>query len=252
MVFFGIRTPREHVLDWAGPCPKSLAANRIADPETGTPRTTLPRWGYSKDGLSVPISPKEHRMLNHLTAHQQHDLVRRWRQPHRRYHTLDHLDEVLAALDTLAQLGCEFDPTPVTLAAWFHNAVYDIDRTDNHEQSAALAATALGPGPLTDEVVRLVLATKDHSVSSADRNGAALIDADRAVLAGTPAQYQTYMTAIRNEFHFIASDLYRSSRIQTLRSILAAGPVYYSTAARTMWEFRARVNLQNELLLLGA
>ncbi|WP_052740926.1 hypothetical protein [Rhodococcus erythropolis] len=99
-------------------------------------------------------------MLSALTPNQQQDFVVRWRQPHRQYRPIGHLHAVLDALNMRASHGCEFDSETVILAAWFHDAIYDIQALDNQERSAALAASTLGLGPLADEVVRLVLLTK--------------------------------------------------------------------------------------------
>src|SRR6266540_2958264 len=43
------------------------------------------------------------------------DLLARWSEPHRHYHTLDHLAAVLSIVDITG---------PVALAAWFHDAVF--------------------------------------------------------------------------------------------------------------------------------
>ena len=62
------------------------------------------------------------------------ELLDRWQEPHRHYHTIDHLAAVLSIVD--AQADEADDPQAVRLAAWFHDAVYDPRRTDNEELSA--------------------------------------------------------------------------------------------------------------------
>lgn len=69
------------------------------------------------------------------------NLLVRWAEPQRRYHTTAHLTAVLDRIDTLA--GYAADVHAVRLAAWFHDAVYRPDRTENEERSAALAERAL-------------------------------------------------------------------------------------------------------------
>src|SRR5687767_4640444 len=96
------------------------------------------------------------------------DLLRRWSEPHRRYHTLEHLQAVLAVVDEHADLAADADA--VRLAAWYHDAVYEPFATDNEARSAALAPS--------EEVSRLVLLTAGHKVAVGDRNGALLADAD--------------------------------------------------------------------------
>lgn len=116
------------------------------------------------------------------------NLLSRWREPQRRYHTVGHLTAVLYRIDELAQHADDL-PT-VQLAAWFHDAVYRPDRSENEERSAALAERALpelGIGPArTAEVARLVRLTVTHDPAPDDPDGEVLCDADLAVLAGSP------------------------------------------------------------------
>ncbi|HLV75083.1 MAG TPA: hypothetical protein VKY91_20080, partial [Vulgatibacteraceae bacterium] len=57
------------------------------------------------------------------------NLLARWREPQRRYHTVAHLTAVLDRVDELAEYAG--DPDVVRLAAWFHDAVYLPDRSEN-------------------------------------------------------------------------------------------------------------------------
>ena len=69
-------------------------------------------------------------------------LITRYREPHRRYHTADHLRQVLTMIDELAG---DQDLFLVRLAAWFHDAVYAIPpgQVTNEEASARLAIREL-------------------------------------------------------------------------------------------------------------
>ncbi|MEU6942545.1 hypothetical protein ABZ943_38810, partial [Streptomyces rubiginosohelvolus] len=60
------------------------------------------------------------------------NLLARWAEPQRRYHTTAHLTAVLDRIDTLAPYAD--DVHAVRLAAWFHDAVYRPDRTENEER----------------------------------------------------------------------------------------------------------------------
>jgi predicted metal-dependent HD superfamily phosphohydrolase len=64
------------------------------------------------------------------------DLLGRFREPHRRYHTVKHLASVLATADELLQDVAVPDPGAVRLGAWFHDAVYD-PGSDRNEQAPA-------------------------------------------------------------------------------------------------------------------
>src|SRR3954452_17890491 len=71
------------------------------------------------------------------------ELVARWCEPHRRYHTLEHLTRVLDGVDEFG--GHADDVAAVRFAAWFHDAVYDGGEAsaDNEELSARLAEEEL-------------------------------------------------------------------------------------------------------------
>jgi len=182
------------------------------------------------------------------------DLLDRWAEPQRRYHTLDHLVAVLNRVTELTAY-CD-DPDSVTLAAWFHDAVYRPDRSENEERSAHLAERALREAGLPDdrvaEVTRLVRLTILHDPAPGDRNGEVLCDADLAVLAGDPAEYAAYAAAVREEYAFVPDELFRTGRADILLRLLDQPHLFRTPYGRTEWEPVARRNLATELELLGA
>ncbi|WP_340560491.1 HD domain-containing protein [Streptomyces sp. GSL17-111] len=182
------------------------------------------------------------------------DLLRRWAEPHRRYHTTDHLLAVLDRVDELA--GHAADPEAVRLAAWFHDAVYRPDRSENEERSAGLAQRALpeaGVGPArTAEVVRLVRLTVTHDPAPGDRDGEVLCDADLAVLAGSPGAYAAYAAAVRAEYAFVPDEAFTAGRADVLRQLLALPRLFRTPHGAARWEAPARHNLGTELALLDA
>ena len=179
------------------------------------------------------------------------ELVARWSEPHRRYHTLTHLAAVLAAVDRLAdQAG---DPHAVRLAAWFHDAVYDGRPGWDEERSAQLAQSRLPrcgvPAARIAEVARLVRLTAAHdTLTGTDRDGAVLCDADLAVLGGDG--YEEYAAAIRQEYAHVPDDLFRQGRAQVLRRLLAVPELFRTPLARELWEERARAQMNAELTTL--
>jgi predicted metal-dependent HD superfamily phosphohydrolase len=179
------------------------------------------------------------------------ELVARWAEPHRRYHTTAHLVAVLAAIDLLA--GAAADPRAVRLAAWFHDAVYDGRPGWDEERSAQLAQARLPrcgvPSATVAEVARLVRLTAAHDqVAEGDANGEVLSDADLAVL-GSPG-YDDYTAAVRQEYAHVPDDLFRLGRAEVLRRLLAVPALYRTREARELWEERARANMTAELASL--
>jgi predicted metal-dependent HD superfamily phosphohydrolase len=179
------------------------------------------------------------------------ELVARWAEPHRRYHTLDHLVRVLDGVDEFRRFAD--DVAAVRYAAWFHDAVYDggTASADNEEQSARLAELELPPLGVSDEriaeVARLVRLTKGHAVADDDRNGAVLCDADLAILGSSPAAYADYTHAVRLEYAEIPDELFRPGRAAVLRGLLELPALYRTPVAVERYEERARANLTAEI-----
>lgn len=180
------------------------------------------------------------------------ELVRRYADPGRRYHGLDHLAAVLDGVELLSREATE--PRPVLLAAWFHDAVYDVRREDNEERSAQLAEQTLSEAglPPTDvaEIARLVRLTTTHDPAPGDANGAALCDADLAVLAGDERAYSAYVSAVRAEYAHVGDDDFRRGRAAVLEQLLSLPALFRTSFGHARWEAAARRNLSNELGLL--
>ena len=233
-------------------------AGRTGDPATGS---TDPSGEAPDDDRATALADRWRALLLAARAGAPgpdpqpygRDLLRRWAEPQRRYHTTGHL---VAVLDRLAEIGDHAtDPYATELAAWFHDAVYRPDRSENEERSAALAERALReagvPHARTAEVARLVRLTVTHDPAPGDSNGEALCDADLAVLAGTPTQYARYAADVRAEYGFVPEETFRSGRAAVLRQLLALPRLYRTPYGGAHWEEPARHNLRTELALLG-
>lgn len=176
-------------------------------------------------------------------------LAERYREPHRRYHDLRHLHEVLQTIDELADAADDLEA--VRWAAWFHDAVYDVRRDDNEEVSSRLAErelVALGCDPaMVAEVARLVRLTATHDPRDGDANGAVLCDADLRILAADPWRHAEYLVDVRTEYAHVPDGDFRAGRAAVLRALLSADRLYRTETAHSRWEERARANLAAEL-----
>jgi predicted metal-dependent HD superfamily phosphohydrolase len=182
------------------------------------------------------------------------NLLGRWAEPHRAYHDLAHLDEVLTRVDLLADEAEDADA--VRLAAWFHDAVYDPKAADNEERSAWLATTVLHrlqvPEPTVAQVARLVRVTATHEAPDGDRDAAVLCDADLGVLAATAARYSTYVDGVRREYAHVDDATFARGRAAVLRGLVAHEPLFRTAYGREQWESAARANVLAELADLDA
>ncbi|MGL5816729.1 MAG: HD domain-containing protein [Phycicoccus sp.] len=189
------------------------------------------------------------------------DLLRRWSEPHRRYHGITHLHEVLAAVDVLSRTGDvrHEDRTVALLGAWFHDAVYDVAAAGTNEaRSADLARESLSrmgvPRVVIDRVVTVILDTVEHRLpdeASADPARAVLHDADLWVLAAPLARFDEYCAQVRTEYAHVAGASYAVARSQVLRPLLGRRHLYATEYARAAWNGLARENLARELTRLA-
>ena len=178
--------------------------------------------------------------------------ITRWSEPHRHYHTLNHLATMLRIISDHA--GAATDPGAVRLAVWVHDAVYDPHRVDNEEASALLAevtlpALNLAPDRVA-EVARLVRLTATHDPARGDRNGGLITDADLAILAAEPDAYWAYTMAIRREYGHVPEVAFNEGRAAVLRNLLDLPTLFHTPTLRDRWEDAARRNIAAELQTL--
>jgi predicted metal-dependent HD superfamily phosphohydrolase len=181
------------------------------------------------------------------------DVVGRHREPHRRYHGVRHVTWVVRHVNELTADVVVADPSAVTAAAFFHDAVYDPRGHDNEAQSAALASrvlATLGWGESRCALVgALIRATQGHEPTD-DPDRAVLLDADLAVLGSEPSAYQAYVTGVRAEYAHIDAASWRVGRAAILEHFLARPALYSTAPGRQRWEARARANMAAELAAL--
>jgi predicted metal-dependent HD superfamily phosphohydrolase len=179
-------------------------------------------------------------------------LLARYVEEHRLYHDLTHLDDVLRHVDELA--GAAANPDTVRLAAWFHDAVYDVGAADNEDRSALLAERVLSVLRVEDrvvaEVARLVRLTASHDPAPDDADGAVLCDADLAILAADGAAYPAYVAKVRAEYGRLDDATFARGRADVLRGLIAKDTLFVTAGGRAAWEAAARRNVTAELATL--
>ena len=173
------------------------------------------------------------------------ELVARYREAHRAYHTLQHLAECLSLLEVHKSEAER--PGEVALALWFHDAIYDVPGQDNEQRSADWARDALtAAGAATDAAQRvhaLVMATR-HDVQPVDADARLLVDIDLSILGAPAARFAEYEQQIRNEYAHVPTDIFEPKRRQILAGFLARNPLYQTPGVRARCETQARVNLR--------
>lgn len=178
------------------------------------------------------------------------ELVAAYSKPHRHYHNLGHVADVLRVAARLADIAS--DANAVALAVWYHDAVYDPRAKDNEARSAEMASERLAaiglPSVTVAEVARLVNATT-HFESATEPiagNTAVLLDADLAILGASEERYRMYAAAIRAEYAFVPVDAYRTGRIAVLEAFLSRARIYRTDRVHVEGDAPARRNLAAE------
>jgi predicted metal-dependent HD superfamily phosphohydrolase len=180
------------------------------------------------------------------------DVIARYSEPHRSYHTTQHLDECFVRLDEARHLAEHI--YEVELALWFHDAVYAPRNQDNEVQSAswahAVAERSGLPATVAARVRQLILATK-HEASPAGGDAALLVDVDLAILGAPVERFDEYERQVRQEYSWVPGFLFRRKRREILEGFLLRPHVYYTEHFRASSETSARANLARSIERLG-
>lgn len=168
-------------------------------------------------------------------------------EPVRSYHNLHHVEAMLTDLEHV-------DPGNIamTMAIWFHDAIYNPKAADNEIRSAAFFETSFGrflDSKLAEDVVRLVNATDYSRRRSGNQDEDLMRDIDLSILAAGPADYVNYCQAIRSEYSHVSEADFSRGRRSILLKFLEA-PVFRSPGFVSREE-NARLNIQAELERLG-
>ena len=176
-------------------------------------------------------------------------LAAAYQAPTRHYHTLQHIENLLHRLDTIALQ----DRTVVELAVWFHDAVYHALKSDNEARSAAEALAFLRGSTLEparqQRVAFLINRTANHTLPQPpdDTDLLAFLDADLSILGAPTDVYREYARQIRREYRRVPLLFYRPGRRKVLAAMLAAPELFRTPAMRAELDAAARRNLAAEL-----
>lgn len=203
--------------------------------------TLLARWHAAWRQLGAPEADQD----------LFHRLVACYSEPHRKYHTMQHLNECFAHLESLRSIAER--PAEVELALWFHDAIYKTSKKDNEERSAEWAReSALAGGLSNDQAGRifdLVTVTK-HNAVPAGRDAEVLVDADLGILGADPARFDEYEGQVREEYPWVPGPLYRRERRRILQEFANRPSIYCTDHFRAKFEAQARDNIARSLARL--
>ena len=175
-------------------------------------------------------------------------------QPHRHYHTFEHIQAGLQDFDQAKHLMNH--PLAVELAWWYHDYAYELSAKDNEERSAQEAGKIMQkarlPRKMAGEVEGLILATK-HQEKPATLDQQFIQDIDLAIFGrevdkvvyGQPIDhFQKYELDIRAEYAQVPRELYCQKRAKLLQKFLSRERIYSTDFFHSRYEERARQNLE--------
>ncbi len=141
------------------------------------------------------------------------DVVNRYNEPHRFYHTQKHLIDLISFLNSKQQLTDE-----LFLTAVYHDAVCWPSSNKNEEDSAALfvkeAQEAKYPSEKINLIKQYILETKAHVSTSIQSEQ--FIKADLQIFESPLGDLLDYETQIFKEFQFVDYLDYKRERVKVL------------------------------------
>ena len=243
----------------AGCCaPRPTGGPRTSTPSSpATPSTpTSPRTGSGSSpsratptGSSTPTTstPLADRWPLRALLDVRDELLAAWDRPG--YHDLRHLAEVLDRLDDLDRAGAA---STACRSCWRRGSTTPSTTGSPRPRSAPPCSRSRTlPDPPAAEVARLVRMTEHHQAFPDDLNAAALSDADLAILAAGPERYDGVRARRTHRVCARADADFRAGRAAVLRDLLAGPTLFRTPQGQSLWEERARANVQAEIERLG-
>lgn len=202
------------------------------------------QWRKSWGALGIAISP--------VLLEDFEEVIARYSEPHRRYHTVRHPEECFEKLAEVRD-GAEH-PAEVEIALWYHDAIYDTRSKQNEAESAELArAKVLAAGGVEKSATRisqLIMATR-HDVVPNGKDAKLLVDVDLSILGATAERFDEYEQQVREEYSWVPESVFRKERRRILQTILARPSIFNTQLFIDRYEQQARDNIQRSITRLS-
>ena len=205
--------------------------------------TDIGQWVETWRQLGAGDSPALRRLYG--------DVLGRYSEPHRHYHTYQHLAECFAKVQEIITVAQH--PAEVNVGLWFHDVIYDTRRHDNEERSADWARKAAqefgASAASAQRIYDLIMFTR-HAAEPVGIDAQVLVDADLSILGAQPARFQEYEAQVRSEYGWVPDETFRTTRAKILKEFLDRPHVFSTAHFRERYEAHARRNLQYSLVNL--
>jgi predicted metal-dependent HD superfamily phosphohydrolase len=202
---------------------------------TGSSKEFTEQW----NARTAKVTELRTKLLAELTA--------AYSEPHRRYHTLQHIDFCLREIGKYRAHAVR--PGEIRWALLFHDAIYDPRRNDNEARSADWGCRVMQEMQRPEEEIvrvrKMILATA-HAENAETPDEALMLDIDLSILGADDATFDEYDRAIRVEYEWVPEDAYRAARANVLQGFLKRGRIFQTVAYRQQ-EAAARTNIERTL-----
>ena len=175
------------------------------------------------------------------------DLIERYKESGRYYHTLDHIEHCLGQFDRVRAQCRQADA--VELAIWFHDAIYNFPAYENEKLSAAFfmeKSENLLATKFREDVADLVIAT-EHIRPPEDADQRILVDVDLSSFGLPWEQFAADGKNIRQELHYLTDPEFYSGQIAFMKTLLARVRIFNTEYFYENYEEKARENVQRYL-----
>lgn len=176
--------------------------------------------------------------MNHIK-----NLFALYSEPHRHYHTFNHIVRMLEMLAIHSTITPE-----LYTAVLYHDAIYHPENDDNEMKSACFYE--IHSINMNDEpdarVIQMIIDTKEHIPTIEESK--LLIDADLWILGSNIHIYAEYKKAIKKEYEpFFTEEEMIAGRTAFLENMLDRENIFYTPNFQRCYTHTAKINLEIEL-----
>ena len=180
------------------------------------------------------------------------ELIRRYTETQRAYHTLTHIADCLQKLELYLAHYPEFavHRSLMVVAFLFHDAIYetvDKEKAANNELESARLFLRLSESFSEESkkiIEGLILATKTHIANTELEK--VFVDIDLSILGETAARYKKYDQGIRFEYSWVPEEPYFKRRKEVLAHFAQRSPLYKTEFFQRLYEKQAKINLTTQ------
>lgn len=177
------------------------------------------------------------------------DLIAAYGEPHRRYHTLVHIVEMLDCHAQSRHLAA--NPDAIDLAIWFHDCIYDAKF--EFGENERLSAEHLGKvytGECSAAAQAMIRHSAGHAASD-DPDVQLFCDLDLYRLGVPFKAFDQHGRDVREEYSWIEDDVWTTKRNAFFQGLLDRPVIYQTEYWRDRLEDQARENLSRTIRSLS-